>query len=65
MHEFVRKQIGSRVRYPSINRAFFVDAVVARFVMLEAEVRHVVAQREQEMVVAIVAHAEERAGFGD
>src|SRR5271156_1435747 len=33
--------------------------------MLEAEVRDVVAEREKEMVVAIMARAEKLAGFGD
>ena len=33
--------------------------------MLKPEVRHVIAEREQEVVVAIVARAEEHARFGD
>ena len=41
------------------------DAVVARFVVLEAEVRDVVRQCEEEIVVAIVARAEERSRLGD
>ena len=42
-----------------------VDAVVARLVMLEAEVRHDVAEREQPVVVAIVVRAEDGGGLVD
>jgi len=41
------------------------EAAVVRLVMLEAEVRDVIAEREQEVVVAVVARAEEHAGFSD
>ena len=41
------------------------QAAVVRLVMLEAEVRDVIAEREQEVVVAIVTRAEELARFGD
>ena len=40
-------------------------AIVARLVMLQSEMRHVIAERQQEMIVAIVPRAEQRAGLLD
>ena len=44
----------------AVDQALFVGAVVARFMMLEPEVRHVVAQRQQEVIIAIVPRSEKR-----
>ena len=50
---------------PASSMRLFALAIVARFVMFQAEMGHIVAEREQKMVVAVVAHAEQRSGLGD
>ncbi len=47
-----------------IRQAALGGAAVARFVVLQAEVRRVIAQREQEVIVAIVPRTEKRIRFG-
>jgi hypothetical protein len=48
-----------------VNQRALGDAAVIRLVVLEPEVRHVVAERQQEMVVAVVPRAEQHARFGN
>ena len=58
MHVLVRKQAGFHFASGFIDQSALVDPAVIGFVMLEAEVRDVIAQAEQEVVVAIVMRAE-------
>src|ERR1700728_1025543 len=65
MHEFMRKKAADGERAAGREEDALGEAAVVRLMMLEAEVRNVIAEREKEMVVAIMARAEEDAGFGD
>ena len=49
---------GSRIR-----EVIFAGLIIARFVMLETEVRDLIAEREQKMIFAIMPGAEQRARF--
>ncbi len=55
---------------PGVQQAIFVvdhcalgHTVVARFMMFEAEMRNLIAQRQQEVILTVVARRIERAGF--
>ena len=48
------------MRADVIDQRALAHAVVARFVMLQAEMRHVIAQRQQEMIVAKMPRTEQR-----
>src|ERR1044071_154115 len=61
MHVLVREETGERAAIV-VQRHLF-HAVVARLVMLESEMRDVVAEREQPVVMAEVIRAEQRARF--
>ncbi len=63
MSHFVRHQASGVPAEIIIHQGAFVGAVVAGFVVLQSKMRCVVTQSEQEVVVAIVGCAEERAGF--
>ena len=63
MYELVRQQIGVKLAEPGFHEGLFIYAVVARFVMLKPEMRHVIAQREQKMIVAIMVCAEKLVRF--
>ena len=65
VHELMRQKAGGDAAVVGIDQGFFVGAVVARFVVFEAEVGDVIAQGVEEMVVAEVAGAEEGLGFAD
>ena len=49
----------------AISKRALGQAAVVRLVMLQAEVRHVIAEREQEVIVAIMPRAEELARLGN
>ena len=59
MHELVRQEVGRDPLQIRIDQRALLVSVVARLVMLQAEVRHVVAERVEEMIVAVVAGAEQ------
>ena len=48
-----------------VDQGALAGAVVARFVVLQSEMRDVIAEREEEVVAAVVVRAEEGAGFLD
>jgi site-specific recombinase len=54
----MRKQASCKLALGFVHETALVDAAVIRFVMLQSEVRDVIAQAEQEMVIAIVMRAE-------
>lgn len=62
MREFMRKQVGS-FKQPKIEEKILFCAIVARLVMLHAILWHAIAQREQEIVPAVVPPAEDGPGF--
>ena len=47
-----------------IGQVALAHAAVIGFVMLQAKVRHVIAQGEQEVILAVVPRSVERTGFG-
>ena len=53
------QQAGRKFARGVINQSTFVDAAVVGFVMLEAEVGDVIAERVEEVIVAVVVRAEE------
>ena len=65
MNELVRHQARDPFAADVFAQRRFLDAVVARLVVLETEVRDVVAEREQPVVVAIVIRAEDGGGLVD
>ena len=65
MHKLVRQQPAERHAGAGPEKGVLRQAAVVGLVMLEPKVGHVIAESEQEMVVAIVARAEELARFGD
>ena len=65
MSHFVREQRGHELALIFIDQRAFAGPIVAGFMMLQAEVRHVVAQGQEEMVIPIVTGAKERSGLRD
>ena len=65
VHELVGQEAGERALRRLLDEGLLVRPVVARFVMLEAEVLDVIGEREQPVVGAVVAGAEERQGLLD
>jgi len=63
MREFMREKIGHGVGNVWVKKRARGHAVIAGFVMLDAIGFHVVALGKQKIVVAIVARAEDCAGF--
>ncbi len=63
--ELVRKQEAVGDEGVVVGEGLFGDAVVGGLVVLEAEVRDLVGERDEEMVAAVVARLVERAGFAD
>src|ERR1017187_3636085 len=61
MDEFVGQQAGEIDAAGIFDQAALGGAIVARFMMLEAEMRHVVTECEEKMIIAIVAGTEEGA----
>ena len=52
------QQAGGHFARGVVDQGALVDAAVVGFVMLEAEVRDVIAERVEEMIVAVVMRAE-------
>ena len=65
MHVFVRKQARDRVCDPSHRLSRVRNTAIVGFVMLESEVGHVIAERVEEMVVAVMLRAEKRSRLRD
>ena len=65
MHVLVREQAGCRFAFAVIDQRTLGDAAVVRLVVFQSEVRHVIAQAEQEVVIAIVMRAEKFVGLFD
>src|SRR5690348_4970220 len=65
MHEFVGEQSAEGHLRVRPDQSALGKAAVVAFVVLEAEMSDVIAEREKEMIIAIMTRAEERAGFGD
>ncbi len=61
----MREETGHQLSAVGVHERSLVHAVVARFVMLQAEVGGVIRQREEEIVVAVVPRPEEGAGLRD
>ena len=59
----MRQQVAGGAQGIRVDQRALAGAVVARFVVLQSEVRHVIAQRVKEVIAPVVARAEERAGF--
>jgi hypothetical protein len=58
VHELVRQQGAGEFSRAGVDQGALAQAVVAGFVVLQAEVRHVVAEGEEEVIIAVVARAE-------
>src|SRR6202050_135624 len=65
MRVFVRKQPGECEELRFVDQAALRGAIVARFVMLKTEVSDVVAERQQKVIVAIMARTEKGACFSN
>ena len=65
MDHFVREQGGGKFAFVFVNEEAFSQAVVAGFMMFEAEMSDMVAEREQEVVAPIMMCAKEGVGLGD
>jgi hypothetical protein len=65
VHELVGHEAGHPLARRFVAEDVFGGAVVARLVMLQPEVRDLIAQRHQPVVVAIVRRAEKRDGLLD
>ncbi len=64
MHEFVRQHIGHELSFILVDERIVSVAILARFVMLEAKsAGHIVAQRQQKLILAIVVSAEKEVCF--
>jgi hypothetical protein len=63
MHIFVGQQAGFGFARGFIHQAALVDAAVVGLVMLQAEVRHVIAHAVEEVVVAVMMRAEKFVGL--
>jgi ADP-ribose pyrophosphatase YjhB (NUDIX family) len=61
----VREEPREVAARPLFEECLLVRPVVARLVVLEAEVGGVVGEGEQPVIVAVVVAAEERLGLGD
>ena len=61
----VRQQTSHAGAQVRVDEGSFGHPVVARLVVLEAEVGDLVAERQQEVVAPVVTAAEERVGFAD
>ncbi len=59
------KQDGHGDARGGIGQCSLVDAVVARFMVLQAEMRDVFAERQEKVIIAIMMRTEERVGLGD
>src|SRR5579863_2120176 len=65
MHEPMRYQVGVKSALSLVDQGTFGDSIVARFMMFEPELRDLIAERDQKMIVAIMSRAEQRASLGD
>src|ERR1700675_89818 len=65
MHVLVRKQGGLQLTSSFIDQAALINAAVIGLVMLQAEMGDVIAEAEQEVVVAVVMSAEKLVGLFD
>src|SRR5213593_3776525 len=60
MNEFMRKQGGMNSPEVTIDERVLLNAVVARLVVLQAEMSHLIAKRIEEIIVPVMVRAEER-----
>ncbi|HEV2170572.1 MAG TPA: hypothetical protein VGR40_06475, partial [Candidatus Binatus sp.] len=58
MNVFVGQEACGHLSGRVVDKAVFVDAAVVGLVMLESEVRDVIAERVEEVIVAVVMRAE-------
>ena len=63
MGELVRQQAAAGGVEVSVHVGALAQAVVARLMVFQTEMRHVVAQTDEEVVMMVVANAKKRAGF--
>ena len=63
MRHFMRHKAGGVSAQIIFYKSALRGAVIAGFMMLQAKVGGVIAQREQEVIVTVVGSAEQRAGF--
>ena len=59
----MRKQVGIGAPQRVIDQRSFQRAIVARLVMLQPGMRHMIAERQQKMIVAVMPPAEQGARF--
>ena len=59
MEEFVREQQTAPLRRPTIREGVLGHTIIGRLMMLDAERAEVVAQREEPVLLAVVADAAE------
>src|SRR2546428_3484556 len=64
MDKFVSQQSGHVSARRRLQQSPFSHSIIARLVMLQAETSDIIAQREQEMITAIVMGAKQRKSFG-
>src|SRR6185312_3649104 len=65
MGVLVGKEPGLQQRAVWVGQCAFSDAIIAAFMVFLAERKHVVAKREQEMVVAVMLRLIKRLGLSD
>ena len=65
MHKLVRQHAERNAPIDIINQRALSDATVVRFVMLESEVRCVIAQSQKEVIVRVMCRAKKRDRFQD
>ena len=65
MHVLVRQQARKFHALRLIHQAALRRSIVARFVMLQSKMRHVIAQRQQKMIIAVMPRPEQRPRFSN
>src|SRR5207248_7987327 len=65
MNELMRYECGVREVRCEIRKIVFPGPIFARFVVLDAEVRELIAKRHQKVVLAVVGCAEQRSCFSN
>ena len=63
VNKLMRKKIRFKIVHVTVTEHLFIRPVVAGFVMLQAVVRRLVAQRKQKSIFGVMARAKKFAGF--
>src|SRR5262245_47558438 len=65
MNVFVRQERRARHQRSFVNEIVFTRLVVARFMVFESEMSDLIAERQKEVIVAVVSRPKERPRFPD